>query len=416
MKLNLKDLKKFPGNKNLNGEFMLFPVDEKNYTVADIPNLPATRVNVRAIINQTKKVDPMTGKRVRPLRPILCLVSDLPDPDPKTNEAGQLGFILTLRKEKMLELADEGKASVTGGERLVSQLIKVYKEEKVVEFDDAWTVQQILKFWGKHLGNYTLEELTPADITSAKKLLKGKAPKTQNNYVSALCSCFDYGVKNLHWLDNNPVKNIAKEKVNNKIERFLSDEEKKRFLEGLEKTESPTLKVLGHFGLATGCRISEAEALRWEHIDFENDTITFNSAKRRKVCTGSENGQLKYDRNVIQGGLKNGSNAKVISMKNLGPLRGLLLKHKLESTTDLVFPHNVRTAFKTLLRNCKIENFRFHDLRHTCASYLVQAGVELIKVAAHLGHKNIQSTLRYAHLSPKVTEETGEAVAARIYG
>jgi hypothetical protein len=46
----------------------------------------------------------------------------------------------------------------------------------------------------------------------------------------------------------------------------------------------------------------------------------------------------------------------------------------------------------------------------------VQAGVELLKVAAHLGHKNIQSTLRYAHLSPKVTEETGEAVAARIYG
>jgi len=65
---------------------------------------------------------------------------------------------------------------------------------------------------------------------------------------------------------------------------------------------------------------------------------------------------------------------------------------------------------------CDINNFRFHDLRHTCASYLVQAGVELLKVAAHLGHKNIQSTLRYAHLSPKVTEETGEAVAARIYG
>ena len=76
---------------------------------------------------------------------------------------------------------------------------------------------------------------------------------------------------------------------------------------------------------------------------------------------------------------------------------------------------------RSILKVCggrlrKIDNFRFHDLRHTCASYLVQAGVELLKVAAHLGHKNIQSTLRYAHLSPKVTEETGGAVAARIYG
>ena len=408
MRINLKDLKKFPGNKALGDEFMFYPID-RTKTVKDIPKLQPNQVKVCAIIHQGKKVDPRTGKRVRPLRPILCLVSELPDKD-------QLETILEMRKQKKLEMAEDGKPTISGGERLVSQLIKVYKDERVVEFKDAWTVQQILKFWDKHLGNYTLEELNPVEITSAKKLLKGKAPKTQNNYVSALCSCFDYGVKNLHWFDNNPVKDIAKEKVDNKIERYLSDDERKRFLEGLEKTESPTLKVLGHFGLATGCRISEAEALTWEDINFENDTITFNSAKRRKVCTGSENGQLKYDRNVIQCGLKNGSNAKVMSLKNLGPLRGLLLKHKLESTTDLVFPHNVRTAFKTLLRNCKIENFRFHDLRHTCASYLVQAGVELLKVAAHLGHKNIQSTLRYAHLSPKVTEETGEAVAARIYG
>ena len=84
--------------------------------------------------------------------------------------------------------------------------------------------------------------------------------------------------------------------------------------------------------------------------------------------------------------------------------------------TDLVFPQEINTAWKTLLRNCEIKNFRFHDLRHTCASYLVQAGVELLKVGAHLGNKSYKSTLRYAHLSPKVTEETGEAVAARIYG
>jgi integrase len=408
MSINLKDLKKFPGNKALGGEFMFLPVDSKKLTVKDIPNLPADKVIVLGLFQQDKK--PKAGKRVRPLRIKLCLVSELPDDD-------QLGEIATMKRNKRLLLADEGKATVTGGERLVSNLISQYVlSSKIVNKKDAWTIQQILNFWSKEIGHVLLSELKASEISAAKSLLKDRAPKTQNNYVSALCSCFNYGVKNLHWISANVVKEVAKEEVDNKIERFLSDEERVRFLEGLEASESPTLKVFGHFGLATGCRKSEALALTWSDIDFENNTITFNSAKRRKVCTGSENGKLLFNRNVIQSGLKNGSNAKVISMKNLGPLRTILLEHKLKVNSELVFPQDPRKSFETLLRNCKIDNFRFHDLRHTCASYLVQAGVELLKVAAHLGHKNIQSTLRYAHLSPKVTEETGGAVAARIYG
>ena len=408
--LNLKDLKKFPGNKALGGEFMFLPVDSKNLTVKNIPNLPADKVLVLGLFQQGKK--PKAGKRVRPLRIKLCLVSELPDDD-------QLETIFRWRAEKKLELAskDVGKVIVTGGERLVSHLINEYVlSSKIANKKDAWTIQQILNFWSAEIGHILLSELKASEISAAKSLLKDRAPKTQNNYVSALCSCFNYGVKNLHWISANVVKEVAKEEVDNKIERFLSDDERGRFLEGLEASESPTLKVFGHFGLATGCRKSEALALTWSDIDFENNTITFNSAKRRKVCTGSENGKLLFHRNVIQSGLKNGSNAKVISMKNLGPLRTILLEHKLKVNSELVFPQDPRKSFETLLRNCKIDNFRFHDLRHTCASYLVQAGVELLKVAAHLGHKNIQSTLRYAHLSPKVTEETGGAVAARIYG
>ena len=64
----------------------------------------------------------------------------------------------------------------------------------------------------------------------------------------------------------------------------------------------------------------------------------------------------------------------------------------------------------------KIDNFRFHDLRHTCASYLVQSGVPLLEAAHHLGQKDYNSVLRYAHLAEDVTEETGSIVAARIYG
>jgi len=65
---------------------------------------------------------------------------------------------------------------------------------------------------------------------------------------------------------------------------------------------------------------------------------------------------------------------------------------------------------------CDINNFRFHDLRHSCASYLVQAKVPLLNVAHHLGQKDYNSVLRYAHLAEDVTEETGSIVADRIYG
>ena len=129
MALNLKDLKKFPGNKNLNGEFILFPVDEKNKTVADIPKLPADRVNVRAIIPQGKKV---VGKRVRPLRPILCLVSELPDQD-------QFETILGMRKEKILELAQQEEKEIKDidGERTVAMLINKYIKEVIPSLNDG---------------------------------------------------------------------------------------------------------------------------------------------------------------------------------------------------------------------------------------------------------------------------------------
>ena len=415
---DIRDLKKFPGNKALGGEFKFIPVDYRNKTVDDIPNLQPHEVNVQAIIKVGKTIDPKTGKRVRPLRPNLCLVSELPDPNPKTGEADQVGFILTLRKEKKLELASDGAATVPNGERLVSHLIKVYKEKRVVNFKDAWTPQQQLKKWESVLGFITLDELDAAQITAAKNtILEGKSPKTINNYLSALSSCFDYAIKHLHWINANPVKNVAKEAVNNEIVRYLTNDERKRFFEGLESSKSPTLKVLCHFGINTGCRKGEAHGLTWDDIDFEKNTISFTKAKRIRTCTGiDEKGEMTFERNKVTPTLKNGSKLKVISMKHLGSLRGLLLEHKIRSTSEYVFPQDTQHSFRYLLKKCKIDNFRFHDLRHTCASYLVQSGVPLLEAAHHLGQKDYNSVLRYAHLAEDVTEETGSIVAARIYG
>ncbi|HCT54373.1 MAG TPA: hypothetical protein DF712_18150 [Balneola sp.] len=410
MALNLKDLKKFPGNKALGDEFMLLPVD-RNKTVNDIPKLQPHEVKVCAIIDQGKKVDPNTGKRIRPLRIKLCLVSDLPDDEQKTE-------ILKMRKEKKLELANNEKIKVSPGERMLCHLIEKYKVKKLSKFKDPWTPSQRLKKWSIELGNLTFEEIGPAEVTAAKdKITKGLSPKTVNDYLWALSACFDFGIKNLHWISKNPVKDVVREKVNNEIVRYLTDDERKKFFDALEETTSPTLKVLCHFGINTGCRKGEALGLTWNDIDFEKNTIRFNKTKRIRTCTGvDKKGELIIERNKVTPTLKNGSKEKVISMKNMTKLRQLLLEHKLKSRSEYVFPHDTQHSFRYLLKKCGITNFRFHDLRHSCASYLVQSGVPLLDTAHHLGQKDYNSVLRYAHLAEDTTEKTGSIVSERMYG
>ena len=410
MRINLKNLKKFPGNKALGDEFMLFPVD-RNKTVKDIPKLQPHQVKVCAIIDQGKKVDPKTGNRIRPLRPMLCLVSELPDDE-------QITEILKLRTAKKQELANNEKIKVSPGERMLCHLIEKYKVEKLSKFKDPWTPSQRLKKWNNFLGSLTFEEIGPAEISAAKKkITKGLSPKTVNDYLWVLTACFDFGIKNLHWISKNPCKEVVREKVNNEIVRYLTDEERKSFFDALEETTSPTLKVLCHFGINTGCRKGEALGLTWDDIDFEKNIIRFTKTKRIRTCTGiDEKGELIIERNLVTPTLKNGSKEKKISMKNMSKLRGLLLEHKLKSRSEYVFPHDTQHSFRYLLKKCGITNFRFHDLRHSCASYLVQSGVPLLDTAHHLGQRDYNSVLRYAHLAEDTTEKTGSIVAERMYG
>ena len=94
------------------------------------------------------------------------------------------------------------------------------------------------------------------------------------------------------------------------------------------------------------------------------------------------------------------------------PLRGPVVdvltarKNPGMNSTALVFPGkdatrpiDLTTPWQTVLRRAEIEDFRFHDLRHTAASYLAMNGASSLEIAAVLGHKTLQMTKRYTHLS-----------------
>ena len=400
---NLKELKKYPGNKR-GADWILFPVDYRNKTVADIPNLQPSEVNIIGMVPQS---------RGRKLRVNLCLVSELKD-------NGQEEQIFLLLKEKKAEMAVNNTRIRTGGERTVSKMIETYLLERVPELRDAAGYKQRLMFWDAEIGNIPLDEIQPHEITAAKRKIK-RAPATINRYLSCLSAAFNYA-QELNWLDINPMLNgRVRKESEKKFERtrWLSDSERELLFESLKTSESPSLEDLVHFSLNTGCRKGEALGLSWSDVDFESNEITFRSVKRETSCKGAKivNGEVKLllDTQVIEEGLKNGNKAKVLNMEGLGPVRNILLKRKLASTSTLVFPEDPRRSWENLVKRIGLEDFHFHDLRHTAASYMVQDGLSLLEVAMHLGHNSTISTARYGHLSSKTTIKTGAAVSSRMY-
>jgi len=182
---------------------------------------------------------------------------------------------------------------------------------------------------------------------------------------------------------------------------------------------------LVHFSLNTGCRKSEALGLRWKDVDFKNSQIIFRNVKRESVCVNAfinDSGEAEFDMRtqVFEEGLKNKDKMKILKLDNMPKVREILLRrrgnHELVSKSEYVFPQDPRQGWEKLLKRIGLEDFRWHDLRHCCASYMRQDGMSLGHIGNHLGHKSSASTERYSHLSAEETLETGASVSKRLYG
>jgi len=157
----------------------------------------------------------------------------------------------------------------------------------------------------------------------------------------------------------------------------------KELLPDLRKLDfSDHLKPLVITAMNTGMRRGEIFNLTWQDIDLKNKIITVEGAT-------SKSGQTRH-----------------IPINK--ELLDTLIKWKNQINSKLyVFPgkdgkrlDNVKKSWEGLLKLAKIEEFRWHDLRHTFASKLVMAGVPLNTVRELLGHSDLSMTLRYAHLAP----------------
>lgn len=252
---------------------------------------------------------------------------------------------------------------------------------------NARNLKQHLLWWKHELGHHLLSEIKPSHIAHKRDRLlsqdtcynKPRSSTTVVRYIASLSHAFSIAVKEWEWMDENPVRKINKPKLPQGRIRFLDESEKNRLLDACKQSTSVYLYPVVVLALSTGMRKGELLTLTWDDIDFERNTILLQSTK---------NGE-----------------------RRMLPLVGLSLEllKKLNSScqSKLVFPSpknlsqplDIRSAWENAVQKADIVNFKFHDLRHTAASYLAMNNASLLEIGTLLGHKTVQMTKRYSHLS-----------------
>ncbi|MCK4858078.1 MAG: site-specific integrase [candidate division Zixibacteria bacterium] len=250
----------------------------------------------------------------------------------------------------------------------------------------SWTRDQLsIKTLATSFGGKRLGEITPLAIEGYKsKRLKKVSPATLNRELACLKHMF---TKAIQWdmTRTNPVKAVRMLKENNARIRYLTKEEIVRLFNELDDSLKPVVA----FALYTGLRKGEILKLTWNDIDFHQQLIFVKNSKN------GEKREIPLPEPVFR-------NLKVLPKR---------------STHVFDFGEYsriecIRRGFTSALKRAGITDFTFHDLRHTFASHLVMSGVDLLTVKELLGHKSINMTLRYAHLSP---DHKRKAVASLKY-
>jgi len=221
------------------------------------------------------------------------------------------------------------------------------------------------------------------------------AKSTVNRELTILKHMFKMGVT---WglMTANPAASVAPFPTQEGRLRYLSEDEIPALLDACDKqVTSPWLHPLVVLALNTGARQGELLDLRYEDLDVDGGLIYFGKTKNRKLKTMPMNKSVRQ----IVAGLQAHRYGDYLFTWPWGERVG--------RTT-------IYDGFQKACKAAGIEKFRFHDLRHTAASYLVMGGVDLATVKEILGHREIEMTLRYSHLAPahkaKAVEKLGEVL------
>src|SRR5215813_7014428 len=271
-----------------------------------------------------------------------------------------------------------------------SRLVERYREYGA-STKRAWAVEKYrLEPFAKLFGETPLSQITTWQIEKWKAERRKKVkPGTVNRELTVIKHMF---TKAIEWgmTTTNPATAVKRLPINDQRTRFLTEAEIQKLLLACEKEiTSPWLLSLVTLALNTGMRQGELLNLKWEGVNFERGVISVLQPKTMRWKTIAMNEAAR----------------EALNWLNEHRYGDYLL---MWPWGDRVGRTTAYDAFKEACSAAGIKDFRFHDLRHTFASHLVMAGVDLVTVKDLMGHVGINMTVRYSHLAP---EHKAQAVA-----
>ena len=275
-------------------------------------------------------------------------------------------------------------------------LLRAYQAEVLSDMSPDHQYQQRIlcaKFL-RELGDLPLANVTPDLLRQWKATMHTKyKTSTVHRYMARLACVFAYAL-DCDWIPVDPCRKVRKPSPGRGSVRFLTPAERTRLLAACHQSRNPHLYLIVTLALNTGGRKNEIRGLLWSQVDLAAAVVRFVKTKTDR------------DRAVPLVG------------EALPLLRALAQRRSAESR--LVFPSRdgqapaaMEMAWRHARRRAGLADVRFHDLRHTFASYMAMSGASLRDIADVLGHSTVHMTMRYTHLMPNHTHSLVEKMAAQ---
>ena len=307
----------------------------------------------------------------------------------------------------------EGRIQKTtiSNKHTLKEMLAKYNQEILPQYSpkEQQERKRILEWWSAKLGYLLLSDINHIIINDEKRNLNF-APARINKYLKNLSHAFSIAINEWGWLNDNPMSKVKSPKLPRGRVRYLNDDERSKIISACKKSKNPMLYPAFILSLSTGMRQGEVMNLYW--------------TMPKKPPNYGAWGVIDINQNnIILHQTKNGDYRRI-------PLTGLayeLIKieyDKRNTENNLLFPSptkpeqhiSLRKAWLNAIKEAKLEDFRWHDIRHTSASYLAMNGASLIDIASILGHKSLAMTHRYSHLSNQHLNNIIENMNKKILG